>query len=842
MTSSKHSSVFRATGAGLRRLGNVSRDEDSFRGTYDLRRLDSRHFSEHAKIPSTAKDLKLVEFSRNSSEDKKHHSEWSKSRIGLAPPTLVESTTVNAKHWVKRDLFSLQKPLAAGVLQEGNSRARNSGFLSRGATPQGEDVHQVFCHEVLCRQMEIGGKSERVKFGLAVPKAGGLRRSDVRSKDVIRRTTRDATLEPRSIEGLLPRPVSRMAQTIHGVQTRRKILLVDRSIPRPGLCTVGIHINHSAGGKVSTNLEAVHPAISRRFLGYVEPGGCGKARQIGNITAERSRIYDQLGDQISSRPFSVVETPWSHCRRWSKNIRSTNGQNQRHPHSSGCYFQTQERQGSNFSQINRKDYGDSTCLGSGKEGLLAFNRQSLSLSQIGRQVRLESAHPDFQGSLRGTLVHKRSPFNYPKQTVSRIESVNGFFRCSGGHSTRLGLSYSSIGSQDSLGKMDHPSRSEVSEDPSQRILRCYSGSKVSTARIQGGDSNGFKDSKETSRSQWRSKIEARSVGNSGDETVELVSEEGYRGGSFLLDQIRGQSDCGLSLPTRGIREARASQTMVQYDKIFEEWNEWLHSVQLHRTPQSLWIYLDQLRYDKKGRSARKIRSAILYSLKISGEFYNDFSGLSFKDERLKLIALGVEKQCPKEKHTPKLPIRWFHLSKLVEFGKRDDFWLRDVSLLIIGLFAFMRAAEIASLSYRNFRFEEDNSILVTFKRLKSDIDAQETTIKISNLSGFNFNMLHLLTQFLQRNKDNKYLFLSSKGKKLNADSISKILNLRLGRELRFKGKFSSHSLRVGAACFASECGKSETAIKSLGGWKSNAFLRYIRDIVTSFNVLASSHF
>ena len=40
--------------------------------------------------------------------------------------------------------------------------------------------------------------------------------------------------------------------------------------------------------------------------------------------------------------------------------------------------------------------------------------------------------------------------------------------------------------------------------------------------------------------------------------------------------------------------------------------------------------------------------------------------------------------------------------------------------------------------------------------------------------------------------------------------------------------YKSHSFRIGAASFAADRGMSDAQIWALGGWKSNAFLKYIR--------------
>jgi hypothetical protein len=41
-------------------------------------------------------------------------------------------------------------------------------------------------------------------------------------------------------------------------------------------------------------------------------------------------------------------------------------------------------------------------------------------------------------------------------------------------------------------------------------------------------------------------------------------------------------------------------------------------------------------------------------------------------------------------------------------------------------------------------------------------------------------------------------------------------------------KYSGHSFRIGASTFAAECGFSDTQIRAMGHWRSDAFLKYIR--------------
>ena len=63
---------------------------------------------------------------------------------------------------------------------------------------------------------------------------------------------------------------------------------------------------------------------------------------------------------------------------------------------------------------------------------------------------------------------------------------------------------------------------------------------------------------------------------------------------------------------------------------------------------------------------------------------------------------------------------------------------------------------------------------------------------------------------------------------------------RLSDQVGVVGKVSSHSLRIGAATSAWRAGFSDSQIMRLGRWKSNSFMRYIRDDEDSLTALNSS--
>ena len=71
------------------------------------------------------------------------------------------------------------------------------------------------------------------------------------------------------------------------------------------------------------------------------------------------------------------------------------------------------------------------------------------------------------------------------------------------------------------------------------------------------------------------------------------------------------------------------------------------------------------------------------------------------------------------------------------------------------------------------------------------------------------------------------LFLNSSGQPVTRSHFTHILRAALSF-CGFPASIKSHSFHIGAATHAAALGFSDSQIRSLGRWHSNAFLRYIR--------------
>ena len=89
--------------------------------------------------------------------------------------------------------------------------------------------------------------------------------------------------------------------------------------------------------------------------------------------------------------------------------------------------------------------------------------------------------------------------------------------------------------------------------------------------------------------------------------------------------------------------------------------------------------------------------------------------------------------------------------------------------------------------------------------------------------------MQLLLDYLAlRGNQQGALFLTQVRTPVTRDAFA----LQLSEAIRFCGldpaRYKGHSFRIGAASYAAEQGMSDSQIRTLGRWKSNAFHKYIR--------------
>ncbi len=78
------------------------------------------------------------------------------------------------------------------------------------------------------------------------------------------------------------------------------------------------------------------------------------------------------------------------------------------------------------------------------------------------------------------------------------------------------------------------------------------------------------------------------------------------------------------------------------------------------------------------------------------------------------------------------------------------------------------------------------------------------------------------------------LFIHSNGLPVSRDEVAEILKQTLMLINEDPTQYNTHSFRIGRLCSAAENGATETQLRLLGRWKSNAFLKYLRPLSTKF--------
>ena len=157
--------------------------------------------------------------------------------------------------------------------------------------------------------------------------------------------------------------------------------------------------------------------------------------------------------------------------------------------------------------------------------------------------------------------------------------------------------------------------------------------------------------------------------------------------------------------------------------------------------------------------------------------------------------------------------------------------------MLVAFFAFLRSSELLSLKYSDIATTEPShpsqipTYTITLHTSKTDPFRQGCTLRLAP-SGHPLlcpaHALHTLLSHYHYSHNDRYLFTLSSGSPLTRQ----ILNSSIKHLASYSGlnpsEYASHSFRIGAATTASSVGLSDSLIKALGRWHSDAYQRYIR--------------
>lgn len=643
-------------------------------------------------------------------------------------------------------------------------------------------------------------------------------------------------------QGILSYPTCQLASPIHGDSGKFQELSMVSPLSGTILCSSSVHLDNSRGHQMFEKLGDKNCQIFGRFFGNFIEGESGRRSETGCPVTESSWFSSQSRHQELPHSFAASPTPGLGDRFSAIDFSDSSGKNQRYQDLVSGTAAKNDLPSSVTGQSDWKTDCSHAGLASLTKTLLGNDRQPLFVLQTQPsrscgQTQLEKIN-DNLGRIEGrSALDFQQPTQITLSVVPNQDLDTGLYRRRWVPASRVGISRASptiVGT----GSLVGDARGTVS-DSSEGTLGSHRSNQTIADGLGDLSSHRLKNCQTLGGSSRWEEEEDRFVDDFVSPTVENISATTNSDRKCDLGSRESEPSCRWSLPIRHIINSRSAGTLGRYEKIFVKWLGWLSRFNLLKSPHSLWLFLDNLAGTSDARYARQFRSAILMMLKISGEFYLPAQGippLTYKDERILLVAVGVERGTIfKQKRAPKLPIRWFHLEALSKLQK-DVHWMRDMAIFLLGMFAFLRACEFSNISPMDFVFESDGTILFSFLRAKSGLDASKTVIRISELPGFSFSITLILKQFIEqaRQKSCSLLFRSSNGYPINSSNLTSIIRHRMS-QIGIPASFSSHALRVGAATFAAERGLSESMIKSLGGWKSDAYLRYVRDVRPSFN-------
>ena len=194
----------------------------------------------------------------------------------------------------------------------------------------------------------------------------------------------------------------------------------------------------------------------------------------------------------------------------------------------------------------------------------------------------------------------------------------------------------------------------------------------------------------------------------------------------------------------------------------------------------------------------------------------------------------------------RLPITLPVLQKLIEssaalsISEFQCFQFRAMSTT--AFFAFLRIGEMTHNSAKDasnliLQFQHVSKLVdssnyvvalkITFGNFKHSYNQRPFTIFLNRQNSC--CPVQFLLQYLAR-RGNRLgpLFLNPDNNPVSRKFFADLLSLSLKACGRDSTRYKGHSFRISAASFAAERGMSDAQIRALGGWKSTAFLKYIR--------------
>ena len=307
---------------------------------------------------------------------------------------------------------------------------------------------------------------------------------------------------------------------------------------------------------------------------------------------------------------------------------------------------------------------------------------------------------------------------------------------------------------------------------------------------------------------------------------------------------------------------RNSNTQAAYTSAWRQFEKWVNEIENTQRRQEervsvesptedvVALYIKYIVTVKQGTmtSVSSAMAGIADHLKYKiTEHYHPCQGKLIDAMKAVLVPMAKESK-------QKLPVSWNMIAEieaLVVAYKMDErnttkekfLAKRDVVMIMLAYYGYLRASEIVRMRRRDVRFEEKEiegetrEWLVVFvdPLCKNDAERKGHERLIAGKQGKDATSMCMIQQMREWLKCHKqqdeqaWLFATVEGNQLSSDTPRG----RLKEWLRRSGvtnpeEYGFHSLRAGAATESAKAGVSERLIKLHGNWKSDAVRVYIR--------------
>ena len=160
----------------------------------------------------------------------------------------------------------------------------------------------------------------------------------------------------------------------------------------------------------------------------------------------------------------------------------------------------------------------------------------------------------------------------------------------------------------------------------------------------------------------------------------------------------------------------------------------------------------------------------------------------------------------------------------------------------LGFFGFLRSGEMTvpsdsaydpsvHLSYKDIAVDDPanpQTVSVFIKQSKTDPFRRGINLFLGRTSSDLCPVMALLNYLVVRGPSEGSLFMFSDGRLLTRQRLVEAVRRALGKAGLDPSKYCGHSFCIGAATAAAERGMEDSVIKTLGRWRSLAYLEYIR--------------